>query len=281
LALLLMKFGNFNIKLMKSKITLLTILFCLFFSVSNAQGKLNKAKDDLSGNSSSTTSTSRSSNTDDFGGNDDFGYFDSVFIEIAYHATIGILFGEMESRYFYEYPYSDGSHGEYSLFTQDVPLKRSQFIISNTVFASGKEFYGNDFKLNYRFIPLLGVEVSHLHFFEQTPKVDLGVSSFMINYYRIREKNVTGYWGVGATHVGNGVDETGFAYQIGLDIYLNKPFSFGTSWKQSLINDSSVDEFKLVVRHHRKRFSFHGGFHHYTLGSVNINSMGIGVDYRF
>ncbi|MBC8755674.1 hypothetical protein H2O64_13430 [Kordia sp. YSTF-M3] len=267
---------------MKSKITLSILLCCLAFSVANAQGKLNKAKDDLSGSSSSTSSSSSSRNNNRGGGNDDDpGYFDSVFVEIAYHVTIGILLGEMEPRYFYEYPYSDGSHGEYSLFTQDYPLKRSQFMISNTVFASGKEFYGNDFKLNFRFIPLVGVEVSHLHFFEQTPKVELGVSSFMVNYYRIREKNVTGYWGVGATHVGNGVDETGLAYQVGVDIYLNKPFSFGISWKQSLINESSVDEFKLLARYHRKRFSFHGGFNHYQLGSVNINAMGIGLDYRF
>lgn len=263
---------------MKSKITLSILLCCLVFRFANAQGKLNRAKEDLSGNSSSTSS--RSSSKDSGGRNDDIGYFDSVFIEIAYHATIGILLGEMESRYFYEYPYSDGSHGEYSLFTQDVPLKRSQFIISNTFFASGKEFYGNDLKLNFRFAPLVGIEVSHLYFFEQNPKVELGVSSFMINYYRVREKNVTAYWGIGATYVGNGVDETGLAYQVGIDVYLNKPFSLGASWKQSLINDSSVDEFKLLVRHHRKRFSFHGGFHHYKLGSVSINAMGVGLDYR-
>jgi hypothetical protein len=266
---------------MKSKITLSILLCCLAFSLANAQGKLNKAKDDLSGSSSSSSSSSRSSNNNNNDGNDDIGYFDNLFIEIAYHATIGILLGEMESRYFYEYPYSDGSHGEYSLFTQDVPLKRSQFIISNTLFASGKEFYGNDLKLNFRFVPLVGVEVSHLHFFEQNPKVELGVSSFMVNYYRIREKNVTGYWGIGATHVGNGVDETGFAYQVGIDVYLNKPFSIGASWKQSLINDATVDEFKLLVRRHIKRTSIHGGFHHYKLGSVTINAMAVGLDYRF
>ncbi|QHI36692.1 hypothetical protein IMCC3317_20570 [Kordia antarctica] len=265
---------------MKPKITLSMLLCLLIFSLSNAQGKLNKAKKDLSGSNSGSNSSSSWSDDDD-GGNDNAGYFDSVFIEIAYHVTIGVLLGEMESRYFYEYPYSDGSHGEYSLFTQDYPLKRNQFIISNTFFASGKEFYGNDLKLNFRFIPLLGVEASHLRFFERTPKVELGVTSFMINYYRVREKYVTAYWGIGATHVGNGVDETGLAYQIGVDVYLKKPFSLGVFWKQSLINDSSVDEFKLLARYHMKRFSIHGGFNHYQLGSVSINAMGFGVDYRF
>ena len=211
---------------MKSKITFVVALLFFTFNFTNAQGKLNRAKEDLSGNSSRSSSSSRSSWSDDNGGNDGIGYFDSVFIEIAYHATIGILLGEMQPRYFFEYPYSDGSHGEYAFPDENVPLKRSQLIISNTFFTSGKEFYGNDLKLNFRFIPLLGIEASHLHFFEENPKVELGVSSFMINYYRVREQNVTAYWGIGATHVGNGVDDTGLAYQVGVDVYLNKPFSW-------------------------------------------------------
>ncbi|EDP97667.1 hypothetical protein U8527_04940 [Kordia algicida OT-1] len=266
---------------MKSKITFAVAFLLFTYNFSQAQGKLNRAKEDLSGSSSNSNSSSRSSWSDDADGNDGIGYFDSVFVEIAYQATLGILFGEMQPRYFFEYPYSDGLHGEYAFPGEDVPLKRSQLIISNTFFASGKEFYGNDLKLNFRFIPIFGVEASHLHFFEQDPKVELGVSSFMLNYYRVREQNVTAYWGVGITHVGNGVDDTGFAYQVGVDVYLNKPISLGASWKQSLINDSSIDEFKLLARYHMKRLSLHGGFHNYKLGSVSINAMGFGVDYRF
>ncbi|KAB8154021.1 hypothetical protein EZY14_006170 [Kordia sp. TARA_039_SRF] len=266
---------------MKPKMTLSLLLCCLLFNLSHAQGKLNRAKEDLSGNSNSSSSSSaRWSNNDDFG-NDGVGFFDSVFIEIAYHATIGILFGEMETRYFYDYPYADGSHGEYAFGDENVPLKRSQFTISNTFFTSGNEFYGNDIRLNFRFVPLVGVEVNHLHFFEETPKNDLGATSFMLNYYRVREKYVTAFWGVGASYVGSGVDETGFVYQIGVEVFLKKPYSLSALWKQTLINNSSIDEFKLQARYHLKRFAIHGGFNHYQLGSVNINALGLGVDYRF
>ncbi|MEM6685661.1 MAG: hypothetical protein AAF617_07730 [Bacteroidota bacterium] len=266
---------------MKSKTLLSLVLCCFVCSVSLAQGKLNRAKSDLSNKSSSSSSSSSSSwnDSDDWG--DGAGFFDGVFIEIAYQATIGIFFGNMEPRYFYEYPYSDGSHGEYAFGDEDVPLKRSQLTISNTFFASGKEFYGNDIKLNFRFVPLVGVEVNHLHFFEDRPKNNLGATSLMVNFYRVREQYVTAYWGVGVTHIGNGVDDTGFTYQVGVDVFLKKPYSISTLWKQSLINDTTVDEFKLHVRRHLKRFSVHGGFNHYKLGSVNINSFGLGVDYRF
>jgi hypothetical protein len=267
---------------MKLKITL-TLLFCCFiFNINYAQGKLNRAKSDLSGSSSSSSSSSRSNNNhdgDDWGNG--AGFFDGVFIEIAYQATIGVLVGNMESRSFFEYPYSDGSHGEYAFPDEDVPLKNNQLIISNTAFASGKEFFGNDIKLNFRFIPLAGIEVSHLHFFENTPKNNLGLTSIMFNYYRVRETYVTAFWGAGITHIGNGVDETGFTYQVGVDVYLKKPYSLSALWKQSLINNTTVDELKLHIRRHLKRFSIHGGFNYYKLGSVNINALGVGVDYRF
>ncbi|WP_430411910.1 hypothetical protein [Kordia sp.] len=263
---------------MKPKITLFLLLCCFACALTNAQGKLNRAKNDLSNSNSNSSSSSIRSSDNDY--DDNASYFDGVFIELAYYISYGVLFGDMESRYFYTHPYSDGSHGEYAFPDENVPLKRSQFIISNTFFASGKQFYGNDFELNYRFMPLLGVEANHLYFFEKDPKVELGVTSFMINYYRVREKHVTGYWGIGVSHVGNGVDETGFAYQVGVDVYLNKPYSFGISWKQSLINASSVDEFKVLVHRHLKRFSIHGGFNHYKLGSVTINAVAFGLNYR-
>lgn len=262
--------------------SILTLLFSfLILQVHYAQGKLNRAKEDLSGNSSSSSSSSSRNSQNDDWGDDSVGFFDAVFIDIAYQATIGVLFGNMESRYFFEYPYSDGSHGEYAFPDEDVPLKKGQFIISNTVFASGKEFYGNDIKLNYRFTPLVGIEANHLHFFESTPKNNLGTTSFMLNYYRIRETYVTAFWGVGATYIGNGVDETGFTYQVGVDVFLKKPYSISALWKQSLINGTSVDEFKLHARYHAKRLSVHGGYNHYKLGSVSINALGVGVDYRF
>ena len=266
---------------MKSKITLACLLICFTYNFSNAQGKLNRAKEDLSENSSSSSSSSSSWSNDDDDGDDGGCFLCGFFVEIAYHATIGILIGEMESRYFYEYPYSDGSHGEYAYPEDDVPVKNGQLIISNTFFTSGKEFYGNDIKLNYRFVPLVGIEASHLHFFEENPKNELGASSFMINYYRVREQYVTAFWGVGATYVGNGVDEIGFAYQVGVDVYLQQPISISALWKQSLINDSSINELKLHARYHLKRLSIHGGYNHYKLGSVSINALGAGIDYRF
>ncbi|WP_420574815.1 hypothetical protein [Kordia sp.] len=267
---------------MKSKITLSIVLLLCMCHLSNAQGKLNRAKEDLSTKSSTSSSSSSSSsnNNDNDDDDDSIDFLGNVFGEIIYRMTIGILFGAMEERYFYKYPYSDGSHGEYAFPDENVPLKQVQLMVSNTFFTSGKEFYGNNLKLNLRFV-LLGIEANHLHFFEKNPEVELGVSSVMINYYRVRGQNVTAYWGAGATHVGNGVDETGFAYQVGVDVYLNKPFSIGTSWKQSFINSASINEFRLLARYHLKRFSLQGGFNHYKLGSVSVNALSAGIDYRF
>ena len=62
---------------MKSKTTILLLLCCFAISFASAQGKLNKAKDDLSGSSSNSSSSSSSSwNDDDNGRNDYTGFFD-------------------------------------------------------------------------------------------------------------------------------------------------------------------------------------------------------------
>lgn len=274
-----MLFGNIKTNFMKPNITLFLLLCCLFCKLTNAQGKLNKAKDDLSSKSSSSSSSSRSSNSSD--NDDENGLFEEMFNDVIDRIFYEMFFGDMEQKYFYKYPYANGSHGEYAPFDENVSLKKMQLMISNTFFASGKEFYGNDVKLNFRFMRLLGVELNHLHFFEEIPKSELGINSFMVNYYRVHKKMVTAFWGVGVTHVIHGVDKIGFTYQIGVDVYLNKPISLSTLWKQSFINNSSVKEFKLHARYHLKRFSIHSGYHHYKLGSVTINAAGAGLDYRF
>ncbi|WP_298422083.1 hypothetical protein [uncultured Kordia sp.] len=267
---------------MNPKITLLLLLCCFTCALTNAQGKLNKAKEELSsGSSSSSSSSSDSSNSSNSWDDDENNHFEQILNDIIDQIVFGILFGDMEQKYFYDYPYANGSHGEYALPEENASLKSMKLMLSNTFFASGKEFYGNDVKLNFRFMRLLGVEVNHLHFFEKIPKSELGINSLMLNYYRVREKMVTAFWGVGVSHVIHGVDKIGFTYQVGIDVYLKKPFSLSTLWKQSFINNSSVNEFKLHARYHLNRFSVHGGFNRYKLGSVEINSMGIGFDYRF
>lgn len=265
---------------MKFKKLLCMLVLCSFSFCAVAQGKLNQAKSDLSSKSSSRSSSSSDSRSS--ADDDDEGIFDSFFTEFFFYLSYGTLFGEMESRNLTSYPYASGTFGEYHAYEDvNTAAKRSQFIISNTVVWHESNFYGNDLQLNYRMTPLLGIQASHLHFFERgLDNTDLGMSSLMLNYYRIREKHVTGYWGIGGTYLGSGIDDFGFSYQVGLDIYPVKPFSIGLLWKQTFVNSSAVDEFSILGKYHMKKTAIQAGFKYYELGTVSLPSAALGVEFR-
>lgn len=256
-----------------------SFLLLLTINTVLAQGKLEKAKSDLKGSpSNGTTYSSELGASEDNRGESFFG---GLFIDILTFATYGALLGNMQPRNFYPYPFTDDNIGEYDRIENNPSGNRSKFMLSNTMaFQSGT--FSNDLRANYRFIPILGVEANHLHFFDRLDEgSNLGMSSVMLNYYRIRERSVTGYWGVGATYVWSDIKTTGFAYNLGLDIYIAKPVSLGILWKQSFINESSINEFRAAGRYHIRNIAISGGFTQYKLGDEKFPSAAIGLEYRF
>ncbi|MCG8311281.1 MAG: hypothetical protein MI975_28090 [Cytophagales bacterium] len=261
------------------KRTILTVLLICLSIHTFGQGKLERAKEDLSekSDSGSFTTTSTEASSDDVGD----GFVGGIVVELLYVATYGLLIGELQPRSFYSYPFAEGPHGEYQITEGGYFPKRSSLTVSNTT-AFQSSTFSNDFRVNYRFIPALGLEANHLHFLDRRDQNEqLGISSILLNFYRIREKNVTGYWGMGGTYAGDGVNTWGFSYNLGLDIYISDPVSLSLFWKQSFINDSSINEFRGLVRYHLKRFAVHGGFIHYQLGDEGFPSAAVGIEYRF
>lgn len=267
-------------------IGILIIAFLVNATIAMSQKSLSSAKSNLSGSSSSSRSsrTSSSSSDADYSNSDSEGALSQVIGEAILHGmafiTYGTLIGDVEPRSFNAYPYTDGDEGEYRKNFDQPKGKQSLVRLSNTVILNSY-LVGNDVKLNYRFVPFLGAEVNHLHFFERSSeKTDLGITSLMLNYYRIRENRVSGYWGLGATFVGSGVNTVGFTYDLGLDVYVANPVSLGFSWKQAFINSSPVNEFCALARYHLNKIAFQGGFVHYKIGSVNYPSGVLGVEIR-
>lgn len=271
---------------MKNIFIVLLLFPCLVFS----QGKLEKAKESLSSKSSTSTvrsatskratstRNSKKSNRNSFNNN---GSISGLIAEIGFYAIFGTIVGSLEYRTVTPYPYYKSSIGEY--LKEDIDnSKRSIFKISgNRLF--NKEARGLAFNLNYRFLPILGIEVSHLNFTEKirNRKDYLDVSSIMVNYYRFREKRISLWWGLGASYVANEVKTLGFAYTIGTEIYPFKPISLHTSWKQSFINNNSIDILKAALKYHVKEVAFMIGYHDYQLGSENNSGFILGLEYTF
>ncbi len=263
---------------MKSKLLLLLFVPCIMFS----QTKLGKAKESLSKTSKSSGSSSSSSNSSsDNDGDFDFvsAFFESAFLELMYYSTLGIAFGGGDYTEMNPYPYYN-NHGE---FTNDFNdnTKRSSIKIGGNYLIN--RINGVELNAVLKPIPIAGLDVSYLNFSESTllNSESLNITSISANYYRVRENNFSIWWGIGGTYVGKEVDTWGFAYNLGVDIYPVKPISLHLGWRQSFINDNTVDVFKSQVKYHIKRAALYTGYHNYKLGSETISGLILGIEYSF
>lgn len=270
---------------MKSILLIILLTPALLFS----QGELEKAKKSLSEKSTSKSNISttkndrsvRTSRNNHRNSSDNNGIFYNFFVELGYYAFYGAVVGQSEYRSLTPHPYYNNTFGEY-LKNDTINSKNNIFKISgNHLF--NKDANGLEINANYRIIPILGLEASHIHFSEKikTGNDYLDISSLMINYYRIRENNISLWWGLGTTYVGNEVKKLGFSYNIGTEIYPFKPISLQVSWKQSFINRTSIDVFKTQIKYHINKTALFTGYHDYQLGGKKNAGFILGVEYTF
>lgn len=260
----------------------LAILFLLIPLISFSQGKLSTAKNNLSSRSNTSSSSSSSSNRGSSIGGSNVGFFGEVFIELFAFIGYKAMFGEWEYRHFTPYPYYYSNvNGEYDFGLQNDD-KTSQlrlgtnYLVGNVV---------NSFELNarYRFDPLWGVELHHQSFFEDTRNGTdyLDVTSIGVNYYRIRERGITAWWGAGISYVGSDVGSIGVMYNVGTEIYPFRPVSLHVSFQQALINNSNVGTLRSQLKFHRKKTAYYLGYHDISLGGVKASGAVLGVEFTF
>ncbi|WP_299672627.1 hypothetical protein [uncultured Tenacibaculum sp.] len=258
---------------------LLLLVFIPFFLCS--QSTLSNAKQSLS--SSSSTSSSSNSN-DDSDDDDDINFFSAffgeIFLDVFYYASLGIFIGEPTETAMNPYPYYNDKEGEYSIRLDGNVKKQSLKLSTNYLFNRVR---GIEFNAVYKPVYLVGVELSHINFSENTllNSESLNITSVNLNYYRIRNRNISMWWGLGVTYVGNGVNSAGVSYNFGTDIYPAKPISLHLGWKQSFINDNSVNVFKAQAKYHIKKTALYTGYHNYKLGSETVSGLVFGLEYTF
>lgn len=254
----------------------LILVFLLIPVIGFSQGKLEQAKKNLSSRSSSSSSRSSSSSSKDKSDNDTF------FVELFSFVTYKIVFGNFKPRHFSPYPYYyDNVNGAYD-FGLEIEEKKS-LIGAGVNYLSGNYINSAEANVNYRFLPFLGVDLTHQRFFEEglNGSDRLDVTSLLMNYYRIRERSCTGWWGMGVTYVGNEVNTYGFTYNIGLEVYPVKPMSFLVSYKQSFINQSHINITKYQIKYHRHKIAYYIGYHDISIAGIKASGMVLGIEANF
>ena len=263
------------------------LLLFLFPAIIFSQGKLKKAKENLNQKSTSSqrtrnvrsTSSSNSNDSDDFSVLDDPDLRFFLF-RLAFWSTIGVTVGEAQERDLNPYPYFYDDEGEYAKELSDTGRKQSLQLGANYIFNN---INGVELSALYKPLPILGIKASHIHFAEKsrTSTDFLDITSLSLNYYRVREKNISLWWGIGATYVGNEVNKLGFSYNLGLEIYPLKPISLHASWQESFINDSEIGVFKSKIKCHIKNKAIFAGYYRYQIAGEAINTPTIGFEITF
>lgn len=261
------------------------IFLCLILPhLGVSQGKLDRAKKELSGrtNPDSTTRNYNSNDNTSSSSSSSDNVVSQAAVELFLLISYKIAFGNLEDRYFAPYPYYyDNVNGEYDFGYEKGDKSSVMGLEVNYLLGNAANAVEAD--LNYRFVPFLGLELNHQSFFEQGLSAGdyLDVTSLMVNYYRIRERWFTGWFGVGVTYVGNGVETFGAAYNLGLNIYPIKPISMAVAYKQSFINSSQINTVKYQLKYHLKQLAFYLGYHHTSLGGVTVSGAVTGFQTRF
>ncbi len=288
---------NVNSELKKYKITIMkpiTLLLLAYFMVSNhgfSQGKLEKAEKSLSkkeeSNRSYNNSRSRSRASNNY---DDTYLFGDLLIEIGAIITYGIIFeapGEAEyaasTASITKYPYLHSKKGNYSYdWGEDAALFRTT--LSTRTVVENAKLYGNHLNADFRFFKRIGFEADYLQLWEDNTFFgdnSLAVYTFLAKYHRIRTERFDMYWGLGATYVDGEVDELGFTYGLGAELFFAKPLSLEANFNQAFINDTTVNKFNTLLNYHYKRYTFSGGYEHLKLGSVDFSTFSAGVGVSF
>ena len=267
-----------------------TFLFCFSISLGFSQGKLNRAKQNLSSSKSSSSSSSNSSSSSrssNAGSTVGQVLAYELIVRPIFFITYKSIFGDVKRTDLNVYPYYNGIAGEYVNFestpeTKDGYDYKKSSITLQSNYYTGSSIDGIQTQINYRFLYVLGVEGSYQYLYENLPNetVNLDIASLMFNYYRVRTKEVTAWWGLGVTRIGRGINELGPAYQLGINVYPVNPISLHMLWKQNFVEGGNkVNEFRVQGRYHFKRSVLYAGYHHHNLGGVTNGALAVGLQY--
>ena len=288
-------FGWFHFKI--SQMKRIFILFSFLFTVNlvsySQSGKLEKGKESIKESTTTSTTSSDSSTTKRSGRrtretNDEsyFGsFFAGIFVDLFAYTAYGIaiespfeLDGRMHDAEIANYPFENSFHGNY-IYANSTNYKIVRFDISNNFVIENSNLYGNNFGVDFRFLRRFGLEFDYLSLTEKinAKRDQFSLYSALLNYHRIRTQKLDAWFGLGVMYVGDDVHKTGFGIGLGAEWFVAKPISLKVSHKWTNINNQEVNNTKLLLKYHIKKYHISSGYEHFKIGVSKIDAFSFGV----
>ena len=275
---------------------LLLFVFILFLvELNHGQSKIEKAEESLKNASeessgSDTISTFHESNDSTSNGSFFADVFGELIIQLFAYTAYGIAIEspfETNSSgsfaFISKYPYSHLNSGNYTYeWNEDTPIMRTTF--SAKYISENSRINGTHLNLDTRFLKRFGFEANYLQLWEKNPNFgtdNLALYTALAKYHRIRTEKFNLWWGLGATYVDGSVNEFGFTYGLGAELFFAKPMSLEAVFNQTLMSGETINKFDGLLNYHLKNYKFTGGYEHLRIGSQNFSALVLGVGTFF
>lgn len=274
---------------MNKNLRIVYLLFIISFHSFSQSGKLEKGKKSLKTTNSTKSSSKRTTSVSRNSNNNIQNPFIKILSYVAAYTVYGIAFetpfefnGRMHDAEIAHFPYENSAHGNF-IYTNKTDYSIARFDVYNRFLIENKNLYGNQIGVDFRFFKRFSMDVNYVSFVEKINgnKDSFNMYAALLKYHRIRTQKLDMWFGLGATHVANNVDKTGFTFGVGAEWFIAKPISLLLSHKATSINNNSINDTKVLLKYHLKNYRISTGYENYKLGDSKINTFSIGVEASF
>ncbi|MBT8260728.1 MAG: hypothetical protein KJN82_05400 [Bacteroidia bacterium] len=265
------------------KVYLIIFMMILSISALHGQGKLEKAEDDLKSESSNDSSIE---DNNDYNNGFIVSTLGGLFVDIVYYSFYALFF---ESGFEVDHLASQASLTKYPFYNDkgnysyewDESTSTYRLTFSFRYIYENERIEGNHLNMDVSFLKRFGVEFDYLQLWENNPNFgdnSLAMYTFLAKYNRVRTESFDAYWGIGGTYIDGNVDEWGFTYGLGAELFIAKPISIESNFNQTIINDSSINKFNALLNYHIKQYKISGGYEHLKIGSQKFSMISVGLN---
>lgn len=269
--------------------------FIFFLTLTTyAQSKIERAEESLKSKEKSTeesvsyySKSKKNNNSDgDFLTDVIGGFFVQIFAHTIYAVAIESPFEteyKASNAYISKHPYYSPKTGNYTYASnKSTPIFRA--VLSTKYISENSRLKGAHLNLDMRFLKRLGLEIDYLQLWENNPNFgtdNLALYTALAKYHRVRTEKFDAWWGLGASYINGTVNQLGFSYGLGAELFFAKPLSLETNFNQTLINNKTVNKFNGLLNYHLKNYKLIGGYEHLKIGSQDFSTIALGIGAFF
>ena len=258
-------------------------LLCFAETSVHSQTKIERSESSLK----QSSERSQSDSDDDYDSDDwFFGFFGEAFLYLTYYSLFEFpseVEGRASQASITKYPYYRSKKGNYNYELDDnQSVFRTELVVRYV--SESNDLKSLDLNVDLRFEKRIGIVLGYRQLWEKNTEFGndhLALYSILLNYHRVRTEPFDLWWGIGTSYIDGTVNQFGFTYGIGAELFFAKPLSLGVNFNQTFINSETINKFDILFNYHINRYKATGGFDQLKIGTQKFTSLTLGVGVVF